>query len=399
MSERVQRLKFQIRSAICAAVAILCCHGSAAAADATAAPAWPVYHGDSALSGTAGTTLADNLKVLWRFKAGAGVSVPPVAGGSMIFFVARNGHLYAISPQGQKIWERAVEREPVVTAGSAEANRKFVTPPLFVRGTVLTGSNDGWLYAVESATGKTRWKYKVGDSIKGSANWLEPEGDRGCRIVVISQWEGIVHCVDLDSGKRLWTSKLLDECDGAPGVGSDFVAFGSCDKGLHFLSASTGEDIGTVELGEDGYVAEGVAVSGNQVFAGTHGGLIVCADVRKKSAVWSNQVAKAEAFTTPAVTADRVVVGSMDGFAYCLDRADGKVVWSFKTDDSVLSPVIAGDKVVAVSGGTLYLLRLKDGGRIWAAQTGDIISSPAVIDGRVIVGTDDGFVVMYGAAK
>jgi len=371
----------------------------AVAAETNTAPFWPIYHGDAALSGITGANVPDRLKIQWRFKAGAAVSAPPVVGGNMIFFVAEDGHLYALSLQGQKVWERRIDVEPAGADGKTEPAGKFFTAPLYVRDIVLAGSDDGWLYAIESATGRTRWRYKVGGSINSTANWLEPDGDRGFRIVVISRWDGVVHCIDLASGRALWVSRDVGECDGTPGVGSDFVAFGGCDMTLHILSASKGDEVGAVALSKDQYVAGGVAISGDMVFAGTYNGSIVCVDAGKKKIVWSNRVANGEIFATPAVTTDRVVAGSYDGLVYCLDRNDGKKVWSFEAGDAVLSPAIAaGDKVVVAAGGVLYVLRLKDGGKLWAASSGDAISSPAIVDGKLIVGTDEGFVIMYGDA-
>ncbi|MEI6808554.1 MAG: PQQ-binding-like beta-propeller repeat protein [bacterium] len=371
---------------------------NAIAAETNAVFSWPIYHGDAALSGVAGTALPDKLMVLWRHKVGAGVSVSPVMGGNMIFFVAENGYLSVLTPQGKKIWSMGIEKDSVSGEAKNDRARKFVTPPLFIRDTVVTGSDDGWLCAMEATTGKTRWRYKVGQSINGTANWVEQAGDRACGIVVMSQWDGIVHCIDLASGKARWTSPEVAECDGSPGVGSDFVVFGSCDMALHMLSSSKGEVLGSVALGDEGQVAGGVAVSGGLAFAGTYNGTVACSDVRKKTIVWTNKVAKAEAFATPAVTTDRVVAGSNDGFVYCLDRRDGKIVWSFNAGDTVLSPVVAGDKIVVSSGGTLYILKLQDGSKVWSVKAGDHISSPAVADGKVVIGTDDGFVIMYGAA-
>lgn len=387
----------RLRLVVCLAIAVLCGHDGALAAETNEPSSWPIYHGDAALSGMAGTSLPDKLTVLWRFKVGAAVSAPPVVGSNMTFFVADNGLLYATTMQGKKMWSRKIASDSAAVTNRAERVAKFATPPLFVRDAVVAGADDGWLHALEAANGRTLWKYKVGKSINGTANWIEREGEQGCRVVVISQWDGIVHCVDLASGKAVWTSPELIETDGSPGVGRDFVVFGSCDAALHFLSCAKGAVLGKVELGEDGQVAGGVAVSGDLVFAGARNGSIVCADVRKIKIVWTNRVARGEAFATPAVTIDRIVTGSNDGFVYCLDRTDGKKLWSFETGDTVLSPVIAGDKVVVSAGGSLYVLRLKDGGKLWSAKAGDRISSPAVADGKVIVGTDDGFVIMYGA--
>ena len=145
-------------------------------------------------------------------------------------------------------------------------------------------------------------------------------------------------------------------------------------------------------------MAGGVAIAGNQAFVGTRDGSLVCVDVKTFCPVWTNRVAGNEVFTTPAVTTDRVLAGANDGFVYCLNRADGKKLWRASTPGNPTSPGVAGDKVVVTSGGAISLLSLADGVTVWSNTVCDALSSPAVTDGNIIVGTDDGFIVLFHAA-
>jgi len=363
--------------------------------------AWPVYHGDSTLRGIAACGLPDEISVQWRFKAGASVLVTPVVGGGRIYFVADNGDLYALNMQGEKVWSVSVARDPAAKTNNAGQAEKFLTQPVFVNDAVVAGSDDGSLFALEAGTGKTMWKYPVGE-INATANWMEPGEGRGYSVVVISQTDAVVHRVDLKTGKQIWASQPISRCDGSPGLNSNLVVFGSCDSALHVLSADNGEATGRIGFGDDdGQIAGGVAMDGNMAFAGTRGGMAICAAVGKDKSeiIWTNRISRGELFATPAVTTNRVVTASSDGKVYCLNRADGRNLWSFDTEGSPLSPVIALDKVVVSSEGTLYILKLDDGRKLLAEKVSDGISSPAVVDGRIIVGTDDGFVVMFGGKK
>ena len=62
------------------------------------------------------------------------------------------------------------------------------------------------------------------------------------------------------------------------------------------------------------------------------------------------------------------------------------------------SPAVSGDKVIVGSGdGRLYMLRLADGKEVWAYEIGHpIASSPAVAQGVVVIGCDDGTVYAFG---
>lgn len=376
----------------------ICGSNSCYAGETNASSSWPIYHGDAGLSGIAKCSLPDKPVVMWRYKAGSPVSMAPVVGGGSIFIAAENGEVHGVSMKGVKIWTATIKNEPAGTNAAKQIER-FSSPPMFVKGKVIVGSDMGYLYALSADTGTIKWKYHVGENVIGTANWLEGDGTLGSGVVVISQADGVLHRVDLETGNKVWVSQPVSRCDGSPGVGKDFIVFGSCDAALHIFSKAKGEITTRIGLEGDGQVAGGVAVDGSLLFAGTRGGLAVCADTLKAVIVWTNQISNSETFATPAVTSNRLVTGANDGRIFCLNRGDGKVIWSLKVSGDPLSPVIAADKVVVSSGGTIYILNLENGEKLWSDKPADTITSPAVFDGKIVVGTDDGFLVMYGAGK
>ncbi len=372
---------------------------SAGAVAANTETDWPIYHGDAGLRGIASCKLPDKFSVLWRYKVGSAVSLAPVSDGKNIFFVAENGEASAITLSGEKVWLSTITQEQAAT-NVYQHKERYQSPPAVVRNMVLIGSDIGRLHALKADSGETKWKYQVGESITATVNWIEPGGSDAVKVVVISQADSVLHCVDLDSGRSIWTTQPLGRSDGSPGIGKGFVSFGNCESALYVYSSSNGHLAGCIKLNEsDGQVVGGVSVAGDLLFAGTRGGLAVCADVRKAAIVWTNQLSSSESFATPAVADEKVVTCSNDGSVYCLNRIDGKLMWNVKVSGEPRSPIIAGDKVVIASGGTLYILKLQDGTILWSDKSCDTLSPPAVLDGRIVVGTDDGFVVMYGAVK
>jgi outer membrane protein assembly factor BamB len=74
-------------------------------------------------------------------------------------------------------------------------------------------------------------------------------------------------------------------------------------------------------------------------------------------------------------------------------------MWAYETGGTMLgAPVVADDKVVVCADGKIHLLRLKDGTKISIVEVSDTITSPAVVAGLVIVGSDAGHVIAFGAA-
>lgn len=373
-----------------AGTALACGQESAPAAKAPPAPdgrqargEWLTYHGGYSLDGVADAAPPDAPELLWKFKAGQPIEATPVSAGGRIFFATVKGSIFALDLRGGKIW-------------TSEIAKDFFSSPLMVADDlVIGGTSNGLVYAYDAATGRERWKYDVGGSVQGTANRVELEGGKK-GVVVISQGDGALHGLELETGKPAWKTEAVDRCDGSPGVGNGRVAMGSCASALHVFTIGKEPKRTDIPLGGDQQVAGGVAISGKTAFAGTRSGKFCAIDLAEGKIAWTNEDCKKEAFTTPAVN-DRVVLfGADDGKIYALDRRTGGKDWEFDTGKKPASPVIAGARAVVSSGGSLFLLDLKGGGKIWSAAVSDQITSPALVGGMILVGGDDGTVTAYG---
>ncbi len=347
---------------------------------------WPMYRGGPELLGLAQGRLAQELKLLWRFKTEGAVKSSPAVVGGRVFVGSDDNRLYAIDlASGRKLWSHATE-------GGVEAS------PLVLNGTVFVGSSDETLYALGAAAGTLKWKYKTGDRILGAANWTKSPDGRAAWVLVGS-YDNKLHCVDAATGKLVWTYQTENYVNGAPAVAGGKVVFGGCDAVVHVVSAADGRKLATVETGA--YIAGSAALDGKRAYVGNYGGKFLCADMAAGGIVWSYGDGKTPFFSSPAVAADRVLIGSRDKSLHCVARETGRPLWSFQTLGKVdSSPVVCGDKVVVGSDdGRLYLLRLSDGAKLWSYEIGQPIGgSPAVAAGRVIVGADDGYVYAFGGS-
>ena len=89
------------------------------------------------------------------------------------------------------------------------------------------------------------------------------------------------------------------------------------------------------------------------------------------------------------------MTGSENRTIYCYNKADGKILWKYKTLGKIAaSPVIAGKDVVITSGdGRLYVLDLETGKQRWQYDMGSpSASTPAVVKGLMVVASGDGHV-------
>lgn len=348
---------------------------------------WPTYHGDTGLRGIAPTTLSNALSVGWRFKVGTAVSQPPIVYNGIIYAVSDRGEVIALGMDGVKIWTNTLPQQP--------QQELFSTPPLHLDSLLFAGTDKGQLYAFDAGTGAFKWKVKIGDDLYGGLNWLEPQGTNNHTVLALARNSGCLSRLELTAGRVVWASKPIGRSDGSPAVGNGFIVFGACDSALHFISPSTGALLAQTDFDEHGPMAGGTAVDDSRVYAGTRDGSILCADATTFKLLWTHRVASGEIFTTPAITSNLVLAGSSDGSIYCLNRKDGKKIWNVSTEGSPASPVVAGNTVVATSGGTLSLLSLETGKPLWSDKSCDLLSPPAICAGKIIVGTDDGFIILY----
>ncbi len=112
--------------------------------------------------------------------------------------------------------------------------------------------------------------------------------------------------------------------------------------------------------------------------------------------MWPTPLDRAHEFDgSPAVGADRIVLGASDGYVRCLELKTGQPAWGFDAATIVRStPLIVGDRVcVGGDDGRLYCLSLADGTLIWAyptvdqADRGAILGGAAVAQGVVVCGS------------
>jgi len=345
---------------------------------------WPTYHGGFTLDGLAAGKVPDVPERVWRYTAGNRVEVTPVSAQGKIFFTSAKGGLHALDFAGHELWKRDFGKD-----------NTFSSPALATDGLVVAGTHNGVLLALDAATGRDRWKYDLGGTVQGTPNRVElPGGKPG--VVAISQGDGCIHGIDLETGKGVWKTDAVERCDGSAGVGSGRLVMGSCASALHVFSLEKAAKISDIPLGGDCQVAGGVALSGTMAYAGSRGGKFFAVDTEGVRIVWTNSDCQREAFTTPAVTPERVIFGADDGKVYGLNREKGTKAWEFDTGSNPKSPVAAGDRVAVTSGGVLFLLDPATGKKIWSESVGDEITSPSIVGGMILVGSDDGTVSAYG---
>jgi outer membrane protein assembly factor BamB len=352
----------------------------------TPAALWPGFRGNPALTGVANGSLPGSPSLLWSFKTGAAVKSSAVIGSDRVFIGSDDGKLYALNfADGKQAW-------------AFQAADAMQAPPLLVNHMVFAGSADGVFYALDASNGALLWKVQTDGKIQASASVFT--GSNGVPRILFGSYDFKLRCLDAQKGTPVWTYESGNYINGACAVADGKAVFGGCDAMVHVLQLEDGHEIAQIDAGA--FIGVSVALAGNRAYFGHYDNQFLCVDLAGTNVAWRFHDRDFPYMSSAAVTADRVVFGGDDKTLHCLNRADGKSLWSLDTQGKIeSSPVIAGDKVVFGSDdGRVYLVSLQDGRQLWSYDTGQpVASSPAVAAEKIVIGCDDGNVYCFGAKK
>ncbi|ACB75796.1 peptidase S8 and S53 subtilisin kexin sedolisin [Opitutus terrae PB90-1] len=314
---------------------------------------------DDAATGAEFTlTLADSA---WEFPANDEITSSPAVGADgTVYFGAGSADkhdiaVYAVASDGTRKWRFNTSGQGII-GGS---------PAVAADGTVYIGSYDKKFYAINGATGVSRWSYTT-------------ESEILCAPAIAA--DGTVYIRD--------SAKLYA-----------FTPAGALKWTYTIDAVETGGTYCSPVIGLDG-----------AIYVGSNGGkLYAVTDQGSAAALRWTFTADGDIYTTPAFGADGTLYfGTLKGAFYALTPGAAAPIskWTIKIpafaggDTSISSsPALAPDGTIyfAAYDHKLYALNPQSGATKWAYELGDEVraSSPAVAaDGTVYVGVYDGFV--YG---
>jgi outer membrane protein assembly factor BamB len=341
---------------------------------------WPIFRGNALQTGVAPAVLPDTLTVKWKFKAKDAVEGTAAVAKGLVYVGAMDGTLYALDlATGKSKW--------TYKAGPIKGG------PSFHDGKVFVGDADGIFHCVDAKSGKKIWTYDATGEVTSGGNFSGS-------TVIFGAYDEHLRCLSLE-GKELWKFNV----PGGPVLASPVVADGrtyvsGCDSTLHVIDTKTGKELGAVQL--DGQTGASAAVIGDDLYVGTMSNQMLAIDLKKQMIKWKYEAAENPQpfYASPAVSGGLVIVGCRDKRVHAFVRQTGKPAWEFATEGKVdSSPVIAGKRVyVGSQDGNLYVLDLANGKSAQKLNLGGPISaSPAVAGGYLVIGTQNG--IVYGLGK
>lgn len=200
--------------------------------------------------------------------------------------------------------------------------------------TLVLGVSGGHAYALDAATGQTRW---VTQTTGANTRLAIAAG----RLLMVSDTDVLLR--DLASGTPIWRAGLAAPPSARPGFTADAIAIATKDGVVVGLDASTGDTRWRADIGQP---PVSVTATTETVFAGLPNGTLYALNNRNGSARWYFEL-RVPMVGAPATDDEAVYVTLLDNSLRSFDRSGG----AMRRTDPLghrpgSGPWIAGDTVI-----------------------------------------------------
>jgi outer membrane protein assembly factor BamB len=256
--------------------------------------------------------------------------------------------------------------------------------PGAANGTVYVGDEDKFLYAVDAATGKQRWKADIG--------WVTAPPQVVDGMVCAATSEGVFSAIHASTGAVAWQRQTETAAAFRPNwaVNGKTVLLPSATDPLTVYDAATGAK-GPVTFGSPGQFSPGAISAANGIlYAIEPNGDLFAVEIATAGKKWDAGLSPADgaSFADLVVSDGALYITDDNGVLYSLSTANGKQNWSYPAGGSHLTHPVVGDGLVYVAddGGTLHAVSTADGKQAWTgkAMSGGEIG-PTVSGGTLYV--------------
>jgi outer membrane protein assembly factor BamB len=296
----------------------------------------------------------------------------PAVSGIAVYFGDGNGELIARDVEtGKRLWTTKIGPHPIDGANILVRNRVVVAPVL------------NYTVGLDAISGRELWQYNSPDDTVGvppgypaySGSVVEAHIDADGQTVYIPAWGASVSAVELNTGKARWVWR--------PGrIEGDTATSGVFRSGSNSVLVSGDTLFATLwhYVNRPGGYSEAWLVAIDRL-SGTELWRVRLPYVGSGVLIWA----------TPVVYQNLVIVHTLSGRTYAIDRTTQKVAWEFTITAPYLISTIAGaalyGDIVYVDGGDqqIHALRARDGTVIWSAPfPGSSGDDMLVTDRRII---------------
>jgi outer membrane protein assembly factor BamB len=181
---------------------------------------------------------ADDGAVRWRFTTGGRVRSSPAISEGRVYVGSMDGTLYALSlADGRELWRFDTEGHALRSGDFGFDRRTIQSSPAAADGRVFVGSRDGFLYAVDAASGRLLWR------VDHQMSWVNTSpAVAGDLVFAGSSDERFLQAVDVRTGKERWRVGTERPVWSSPAIAEDLVYVGDGSGSIYALDRTTGQE-------------------------------------------------------------------------------------------------------------------------------------------------------------
>ncbi len=303
---------------------------------------WPTYGYDNERAHLSPFKHRPPYRQRWMLRTGWFIEFPPTIGYGKVFVSQLRGVFYAVDAKtGEWRWRR---KFPYCSAASPALARGLVIET-FVPTPCTKGPRGvaGLVIAMRESDGRTVWSVPI----PSESSPLVAGG-----LVYFGSWDRKLYALDVETGKRVWSTETAGEINSSPAYADGVVYIGDNSGTLTALDARSGairwtaRSFSTFARGREYFYATPTVAYG-RVFAANTDGTVYAFGAKTGNLLWARRLGT-YVYTAPAVWNQRLYAGTYDGKFYALDVATGDTRW-------VTEMPAAVHGAPTVMGGLVYL--------------------------------------------
>ncbi|HUR11643.1 MAG TPA: PQQ-binding-like beta-propeller repeat protein [Flavitalea sp.] len=225
-------------------------------------------------------------KVSWKYKTQGIVRSSPAVKGNTVYFGDTEGFLYAVNKMtGAERWRFAIDGHSLKNEDFGFDRRAIISSPVVTADKVIFGGRDGFLYAVDTETGREVWRndHKV--------SWVISSVAVKDSVVVTGTSDGrFVQGVNLKTGQELWRFKTISIVWSSPVIQNNKVYIGSQEGVVYCLDLHTGNKLAAFQA--SGRIFPSPVIHDSLLFFGTDNGYLYALKPLVHPAVQNSAVRK-----------------------------------------------------------------------------------------------------------
>lgn len=346
---------------------------------------------------------------------------------------------FKATQQVQKVWSTSL--------GEGEGHLGAAQAPVVADGHVYAAADDGGVYALDLATGKTLWRYRpqkrraavdqaqmeslkhapkdrketkaekqqrkfdyqiAKDRSKKKFPWHFSGGPGAADgLVVVGTLDGDVVALNASDGSEKWKAKVHNEVIAAPAIGQNYVVVRANDGSITAFDEDTGEQRWTQDRDLPSLTVRGNAsltLGPGLLFSGNDDGTISALALNDGHQLWQITVAEPEGRSELDRMADVDAAPLLDGVTLfassykkqtiAIDGPSGRQLWT-RDDGGVGGLGVSPGAVFAADySGVVWALDRGTGSALWSNPTmvRRNLTAPTVQGDYVVVGDYKGYV-------